>query len=203
FTLGGIVDARVTGTLHFDALRQGVATIRARQAGVLRGGLVMIQVALAVVLLVVSGLTVESLQRTLATPLGYRTEGLLTVKLTLDPARVARDSAVALWREILERVGALPGVQTVGAGDCVPIGDHCDGTTITPVGHGGAGRVAYRRVSPTYFRVLGTPLIRGRFFTEDEVALRRRVAIINRSAAREIWGTDDPLTTPIGGEPSP
>jgi putative ABC transport system permease protein len=201
--LGGIVALRVTGALHFDALRQGVATMVVRQPAFLRGGLVMIQVALAVVLLVVSGLTVESLQRTLATPLGYRTDGLLTVKLTLDPARVARDSAVALWREIIERVGALPGVQTVGAGDCVPIGDHCDGTTITPVGHGGAGRVAFRRVSPTYFQVLGTPLLRGRFFTEAEVAEHRQVAIINRSAAREIWGNDDPLTTPIGGEPAP
>jgi putative ABC transport system permease protein len=202
-TLGGVVASRVTGALQFDALRQGVTTIVARQPTFLRGGLVMIQVALAVVLLVVSGLTLASLQRTLATPLGYRTEGLLSVKITLDPGRVARDSAVALWREIIERVGALPGVQTVGAGDCAPIGDHCDGTSITPVGHGGAGRVAYRRVSPTYFRVLGTPLIRGRFFTEDEVAQRRRVAIVNRAAAREIWGNDDPLTTPIGGEPSP
>jgi predicted permease len=202
-TLGVVVALRVTGALHFDALRQGVATIVARQPAVLRGGLVIVQVALAVVLLIVSGLTVESLQRTLATPLGYRTEGLLSVKLTLDPARVARDSAVALWREIIERVGALPGVETVGTGDCTPIGDHCDGTSIKPVGHGGAGRVAYRRVSPAYFRVLGTPLIRGRLFTEDEVTSSRRVAIINRSAAREIWGADDPLTTPIGGEPSP
>jgi putative ABC transport system permease protein len=202
-TLGGIVASRVTGALQFHALRQGVATMVARPPAFLRGGLVMVQVALAVVLLVVSGLTVESLRRTLATPLGYRTEGLLSVKLTLDPARVARDSAVALWREIIERVGALPGVQTVGAGDCVPIGDHCDGTTITPVGHGGAGRVAYRRVSPTYFQVLGTPLIRGRFFSQAEVAERRQVAIINRSAAREIWGSDDPLTTPIAGQPSP
>src|SRR5205085_11867811 len=46
-------------------------------------------------------------------------------------------------------------------------------------------------------------LIRGRCFTEAEVAQRRQVAIINRSAAREIWGNDDPLMTPIGGAPSP
>lgn len=201
-TLGGIVAVRVTGSLHFDALRQGVATIVARQPAMWRGGLVMIQVALAVVLLVVSGLTVESLERTLATPLGYRTEGLLSVKLTLDPARATSDSTAALWREVIERVSALPGVQSVGAGDCVPIGDHCDGTSITAVGHGGTTPVAYRRVSPTYFQVLGTPLIRGRFFTEADVAQRRQVAIINRSAAREIWGADDPLTTPIAGAPS-
>lgn len=201
--LGGIVAARFTRRLQFDALRQGVATIGAGQRGVWRGGLVMIQVALAVVLLVVSGLTLESLERTLGTPLGYRADGLLSVKVTLDPARAARDSAVALWREVIEDVSALPGVRSVGAGDCAPIGDRCDATSITPVGHGGTAPVAYRRVSPTYFKVLGTPLIRGRFFTEADVAQRRRVAIINRSAAREIWGADDPLTTPVGSAPSP
>lgn len=202
--LGGIVALRLAGTVHFDALRQGVATTGSRrQPAALRGGLVTIQVALAVVLLIVSGLTAESLQRTLATPLGYRSDGLLSVKLTLDPARVEADSAVALWNEIIARVGALPGVQTVGAGDCAPIGDHCDGTSITPVGRGGAARVAYRRVSPTYFNALGTPLLRGRFFSDADVAQRHRVAIINRAAAREIWGNADPLTTPIAGVPAP
>jgi predicted permease len=202
--LGGIVSIRLGAAVYFDALRQGVATTGSRhQSAGLRGALVTIQVALAVVLLIVSGLTVKSLQRTLATPLGYRPEGLLSVKLTLDPARVATDSAVALWNEIIERVGALPGVQTVGAGDCAPIGDHCDGTAITPVGHGVAARVAYRRVSPTYFNALGTPLLRGRFFSDADVAQHHRVAIINRAAAREIWGAADPLTMPIAGNPAP
>jgi putative ABC transport system permease protein len=204
FALGAIVAMRVTGALHFDALRQGVATAVARRQSIaLRGGLVMIQIALAVVLLIVSGMTVESLKRTLATPLGYRTDGLLSVKLTLDPARVATDSADALWREIIERVRALPGVESVGAGDCTPIGDHCDGTSISPVGHGSLTPLAYRRVSPTYFQALGTPLVRGRFFTGADVAERRPVAIINRAAAREIWGNADPLTTPVAGSPTP
>lgn len=204
FLLGAIVAIRVTGALDFDALRQGVATAAARRQSIaLRGGLVMFQVALAVVLLIVSGLTVESLKRTLATPLGYRTDGLLSVKLTLDPARVATDSAVGLWNEIIDRVRALPGVESVGAGDCRPIGDHCDGTSITPVGHGSPVPAAYRRVSPTYFAALGTPLVRGRFFTDADVVQRRPVAIINRTAAREIWGNDDPLTTPIAGNPTP
>lgn len=202
--LGGIVAIRVGGTVHFDDLRQGIATTGSRrQAATLRGSLVMIQVALAVVLLIVSGLTAESLQRTLATPLGYRTDGLLSVKITLDPARVASDSAAALWKQIMDRVGALPGVRTVGAGDCTPIGDHCDGTTITPIGRGEGARVAFRRVSPTYFKALGTPLLRGRFFSDADVAERHRVAIINRAAAREIWGNADPLTTPIAGDPAP
>jgi len=202
-TLGAIVAFRLSGTVYFEDLRQGVTTAASRrQPAGLRGGLVTLQVALAVVLLIVSGLTAESLQRTLAIPLGYRTDGLLSLKLTLDPARVASDSAAALWNEIIDRVGALPGVRVVGAGDCTPIGDHCDGTSITPVGRGGSAQVAFRRVSPTYFKALGTPLLRGRFFSDADVAQHHRVAIINRSAAREIWGDADPLTTPIAGAPA-
>jgi putative ABC transport system permease protein len=158
--------------------------------------LVIAQVGLALMFLVAAGLTIQSLRRTLSIPLGYAPHGLLSVRVTLDPVRAASDSNATLWRSILDELRVLPGVSQVASGSCSPLGMHCDGTTITPVGRA-PGRVSYLTASPDYFATLQTPILRGRSFTDEEMSGRRRAVIINQSAARSLWGSDDPLTTPI------
>jgi hypothetical protein len=74
---------------------------------------------------------------------------------------------------------------------------HCDGTSITLVGRSAAMHVAYHEVSPKYFATLETPIIRGREFDATDAVGTEPVMVINRSAARRIWGSDDPFTTPV------
>jgi predicted permease len=200
--IGGMAAARVTREGQSLALRQSTASSSGAARGfVTSNGLVIAQVGLALMFLVAAGLTIQSLRRTLAIPLGYTPEGLLSLQVTLDPARAASDSNAALWRSILDELRALPGVTHVAAGTCSPLGMHCDGSTIQPVGHA-PGRVSYLTASTDYFATLQTAIVRGRSFNEEEIAGRRRAVIINQAAARGIWGADDPLVTPIRGDTS-
>jgi predicted permease len=196
----GLVSAiRVAGPQILGALRQGAASAGRRRTAA-RTGLVTAQVALALVFLVASGLTLQSFRRTLDIPLGYRPDGLLAVKLTLDPIRVATQPTGVLWREVLDAVGDVPGVRSVALGDCSPLGMHCDGTTITPAGHVGAVHVLYLSASQGYFETLGTPLLRGRAFREGDDTSAVGAVIINQAAARAGWGDDDPLEVPVEGD---
>ena len=163
-------------------------------------GLVVAQVALAVVFLVVSGMTIQSLRRALAIPLGYEPAGLLVTRVTLDPVRAPGDSTGALWAAIVAGVRRLPGVRAVGLGSCAPIGMHCEGSTVRPQGRTNGATVTFLRASPEWFAALGTPLVRGRAFDDADARERRPVMIVNRAAARAIWGADDPLATPVEGD---
>lgn len=195
--IGLVAAARATDRDVVPALRQSGGSSASSTRGFLRAnGLVVVQTALALVFLVGAGLTIQSLRRTLSIPLGYSPEGLLAVRVSLDPSRATSDSNATLWRAMIGELRALPGVTVAGAGSCSPLGMHCDGTTITPVGHA-PGHVAYMTASPDYFDALKTPVLRGRVFTDEEIGGRRRVAVINQAAAKALWGSDDPLTTPI------
>jgi predicted permease len=195
--IGCAAALRATRDSQAAALRQSSGS----SAGEVRGSvstnaLVIAQIALALIFLVAAGLTMQSLRRTLSIPLGYAPDHLLTIGTTLDARRATRDSNAALWRSILDEVRPLPGVTAVAAGSCSPLGMHCDGTSITPVGHA-PGHVAYMTATSDYFSVLKTPILRGRTFNEDEITGRRQAVIINQAASRALWGSDDPLKTPI------
>jgi putative ABC transport system permease protein len=177
-----------------DALRQ-TASAAAVAKG--RGALVVGQISLALVLLVVSGLTIDSVQRALHVPLGYQPDQLFSVRLTLDPRRPATTSPLTTWAEITREVASLPGVTITAFSSCSPIGEHCDGTSITPAGHAEAMHVRYHEVSANYFSTLKTPILRGREFDATDAVGTEPVMVINRAAARRIWGSDDPLTTPV------
>jgi len=185
-----------------DAMRQGHMTVPVfsglrRVTG--RGVLVAAEVALAVVLLVTAGLMIKSLGRLFETRVGYDPGGLLTVHVNLSGSRYSRDSAAQLWDEILTRVAALPGVSGAAMGNCAPVGDNCDGTSIQVAGQTGSSHVGFHMVSPDYFRTLRVPLLRGRVFEPQDRLGSEPVAIINEMAVRQIWAGADPLRSPIVG----
>ncbi len=161
-----------------------------------RALLVAMQIALAVVLLIVAGLTVDSLRRVLRVPLGYRPDGLFSTRITLDRQRLQSTSPQLTWANIQRHVSSIPGVTQTAYATCAPIGMHCDGTSVAPAGHSLAMHAAYLEVSPGYFTTIGTPLVRGRELETADITNNDAVMIINREAARRIWGADDPLTTP-------
>jgi len=98
---------------------------------------------------------------------------------------------------VIQRVSAIPGVTSVAVGSCAPVGDHCEGTSLRVAGHSEDAHVSFHVVSPGYFATLGIPIVRGRDLSAADAHEGQPVMIINSTAARTIWGSDDPLTTPV------
>lgn len=163
-----------------------------------RSCLVIAEVAVALVLLAGAGVMLRSFLRLRAADSGFRTDNLLTVRLFLPAAKYAEaGQKTAFHRELLERIQALPGVQSAAAGNCLPlISDFgraftIGGRPIPPPGQWLSAK--YRSVTPEYFRTLGIPILRGRAFTGQDRADAPGVAIINQTLARQHWPDSDPI----------
>jgi len=199
--VAGLIPALAAARLPVaDAMRQGAVATPAfsgLRRLTSRGVLVMAEIALAVVLLVTSGLMVRTLGHLFDAQVGYRPDGVLTARIGLAPGRTSAQPVGALWDEVIQRVSALPGVTAVAVGSCAPVGDHCEGTDIQLAGHSDQAHVSFHVVSPGYFATLGIPIIRGREVSSLDRREAQPVMVINSTAARTIWGGDDPLTTPV------
>jgi putative ABC transport system permease protein len=171
----------------------GVARRRFRDA------LVVWEVALSMVLLIGAGLLLQSalaLQR--ADP-GFRPERLLTWEFRLptskyrEPARIA-----AFFRQALERMGAVPGVESVALVRAIPYSGNggseqylVEGREAPPAGQ--EPQTQSNIVSPGYFRTMGIPLLRGRDFDARDTPDKPPAAVINATMARQVWPGQDPL----------
>jgi macrolide transport system ATP-binding/permease protein len=169
--------------------------------------LVVAELAIAVVLLVVAGLLGTSLFRLLHVDPGFTVPGLFTSSVTpvtvqsrgTDPAADAKDEQPgALGRRVAERLAALPAVDAVGYADLLPLGPAlAPSSTFWVRGRAEDEQLKedwpVRRVSAGYFNALRATLLRGRHFTEEEVASVRPVMIINETAARRYFAGDDPI----------
>jgi predicted permease len=181
------------------SLKEGSRASGTRGAKGLRGFLVVSEVALALVLLVGAGLMLKSLLRMLSVDPGFRTENLLTLKLTLPAVRYGDDSkAAAFYEQLLGRVENLPGVGGAAAVSNLPLSG--DGGTGTPqvVGRPRAesdasGESYLRTVSAGYFDVMGVPLLKGRALNERDRAGAQAVVIVNRTFAERTFPGEDPL----------
>src|SRR5207245_2246865 len=103
-----------------------------------------------------------------------------------------RDVARYLAR-LMERVRSVPGVQSVGIVNRLPLGGQAQTLTIEFEGTGALINIDSRSVSGNYFRALGIPLLAGRTFRDDDTDSRPSVGIIDERAAREAFGRDDPV----------
>lgn len=170
---------------------------------------VIAEVALAFVLLVGAALTMESFSRLLRVNTGMRTDHLLTFNLpgpafrpgmmTAGQMDSEADAGIERLREFLGQIQAVPGVEGVAASDHALLdgtfwmqGDlKIEGAVPPP---SAAERVAYSRsVSPSFFQLMGIPLLRGREFAGRDLRGAQRVAIVNETMARQYWGTLDVL----------
>jgi predicted permease len=199
--VAGLIPGLVVARLPVaDAMRQGAVaapTFSGLRRLTLRGALVMAEIALAVVLLVTSGLMVRTLGHLFDAQVGYRPDGVLTARIGLAPGRAASQPVGAQWDAVIQGVATLPGVTSVAVGSCAPVGDHCEGTDIRVAGHTDQAHVSFHVVTPGYFATLGIPVVRGREVSSLDRPETQPVMVINATAARTIWGTDDPLTTPV------
>lgn len=183
----------IAGTLQSEA--KGATATRSGQR--LQRGLVGVEVALAFVLLAGGGLLINSFVRVHRVETGFDPENVLTMRLTLPREEYRGDAVPAFFRELTDRLEALPGVRESGAGTQYPgvafsfrqvfiEGAGTDGESTLPT-------ALATVVTDGYFEALGIPLLRGRTFTERDVAGGPNVAVLNEEAARRYFGAADPI----------
>jgi len=164
-----------------------------------RSTLVVVQVAMALVLLVASGLMVRSFERLRAVDPGFDSHSVLTVRLALSQTDYPDDARVAaFWTRLRERIAELPGATSVGAVNHLPLGDTRSSGSIGIEDHPTADDelppVALQKMTtPGYFRTLGIPLIEGRAFEPGDAADGFRAAVVNRAFAERWWPGESPL----------
>jgi putative ABC transport system permease protein len=165
----------------------------------LRGFLVVTEIALSVVLMVGAGLLIRSFERILSVPPGFEPRNLLTMTVPAAGARYGQDGQVAaFYRNVLDRVHTLPGVEAAGIVSVLPFSANYDNCGFfieeKPLANP-AERPSARRygVSPDYLRAMGIPLLRGRQFNEQDNANAPLVALISKTAAERNWPNEDPI----------
>ena len=157
------------------------------------GGMVMVQAALAVMLLVGASLMVRSLQRLLAVDLGFQPDGVLTV--AVHPVLVGEEQQARranFYREVIDRIGALPSVMAVGAIDTLPY-DSVSYSSVEVEGTAQPADVSPRVVTPGYFEAMDIPVKAGRSLRWDDRADAPCVVVVNEQAAKTLWSTPSPL----------
>jgi macrolide transport system ATP-binding/permease protein len=171
----------------------------------LRNGLAVAQVALSLVLLIVSGLLLRGVIRGATISPGFETKNLLS--LEPRPAQTGYNMARAqqVRDQLAARFESLPGVRRAPRVLNVPLG-RMPQTTITLPGdaaaEGQSRRTYYNAVTSDYFETLGIPILRGRGFTEQERLAAAAVVVVSESTARNLWPNQDPLGKLLRTEPN-
>jgi len=179
----------------WKAARPAQSSVAASRAATMRGGLIALEVALSLVLLVGAGLMMKSLIRLLEVDVGFRTENLLSMEVTLSEAKYSTpEKQAAYFDHVLERLEALPAVLSAGAVTDLPLtrNETRNGFEI-PGPHPVQGAANYHAVSPDYFRTMRIPLLNGREPEIGDSANSPLVGVINRSMAAKYWPNENPI----------
>ncbi|HEX9222776.1 MAG TPA: ABC transporter permease [Candidatus Acidoferrales bacterium] len=163
-----------------------------------RSGLVLVQVSLSFVLLVGAGLLLQSLQRIRTASPGFSTHGVLYTAVDLVSAGYTAQRAQSLQDELIDRVKALPGVESATFARMTPMsyGSYSE-TLIAVDGYQPPPEeqptVQYNEVGPDYFVTMGIPLVAGRAFTRADDERAALVAVVNETMAAQYWRGRNPI----------
>ncbi len=221
FTLGasvlagilfGLAPALQLSVGQTTTIRERVATsgnaLGGKRTNRPQGALVISEVALAVILAAGATLLARSLQKLMAVPLGYRTEGVLTVQPDLSGSGCDSDRqgpCRAATNAILQGMRGIPGVEAAAVASTAPLG----GGFLRPLEVEGRREptksgvmIPYRGVSSGYFQLMGIPLLAGRTFGDADTATSQPVAIVNRAFVRRYLQAASPLGRRISARKS-
>jgi predicted permease len=182
-----------------------IMTIK-EEAGTVAGGvgrsrlawsLVVTQVALSLLLLVSAGLFVRSLQNAQRLSPGFDPHNVMTAAFDLRPAGYSSSTGTTFQKELLRKVGALPGVEAVTVSDWLPLGltrrtKNVDVDGYVPQKHESMD-IRIANVGPDYLHTLRNPILAGRDFAAQDVDGSQPVAIVNRAFAERYWKGVDPI----------
>ena len=180
-----------------DALKEGVSAQSKKHPRLgdfsPRNVLVVTEIALALVLLIGSGLMIKSFARLQAIRTGFDPGNVMTMRVELPKYKQAAE--VAFDEQLLARIASLPGVEAATVASSTPLSNNSARTIMKIKGRdeGEMNTTGIHSIGPDYFKTLRIPLIRGRAFTETDRDGAQRVAIINETAARKFWPDEDPI----------
>jgi putative ABC transport system permease protein len=192
-----------------DAIKDGGSRGGSSRGSWLRGFLVVAEVAAALILLVGAGLLLKSFLHLLQVNPGFRTENVLTMRISLPDGKYkSADAMAGFYRQLLERVAPLPGIEASGVINLLPVLQAGYNGEFQIVGQepdpsGKPPLVEIRTVSPDYFRALGVPLVSGRTFNARDQQGSEPVAIVNETFARRLIPNQDPLGKYIKDDQEP
>jgi putative ABC transport system permease protein len=193
----GLASARPELT---EALKEGGrGSTQGTRRNRLRNGLVIAEVALALVLLSGAGLLIKSFAHLQNVLPGFNPRNALTFEISLPKMQYPDDASIVRFNsEAQRRIAALPGVQAAGFGTILPLAGTNSDSSFAIEGrpsndNSPSPDEERREVSPDYFRALETPLIKGRFFTNGDNANAPLVIIVNQAFAKKFWPTENVL----------
>ena len=163
--------------------------------GRLRGALVVAEVALSLVLLVGAGLLIRTFSNLLSVAPGFDPHNVLTCQLTLNGERYdTTNEAAAFYREALERISALPGVEAAAITNKLPLDWQFNMPVVFPSNPEKLQSVQFRMISPDYFRVMKIVVQQGRVFTDADNASAPPVTIVNEAFVQRFFEGQEPMT---------
>jgi putative ABC transport system permease protein len=183
----------------YSVLKEGRGAGEGAGRGRLRALFIISQVSLSVVLLVGAGLLINSFYRLLHTNPGFAPENLLTMEYRLPKNKYAKgEEQWEFHRRVVERAKAVPGVQSAAVVMGLPFSGNGGSTIFTlpdrPLPpQGKEPRALLNRAGDSYFETIGIPLLRGRFFTEQDKPGSPMVVLINQAMAQTYWPGQDPI----------
>jgi predicted permease len=199
--LAGLIPSlRFARTDVNEALKQGQSRGSSDSSGgKTRNILVVSEVALSLVLLIGAGLMVRTLWELRNVRPGFDPSNVLTMSVSIPSDKFSAPSGqITFFQEVLQRTRALPGVDSAGVIDSLPLGDSgshqpfsIEGRPVLPMSE--QPEVDVRLISPGYVRAMRVPVIRGRDLSDADAAGRPGAALISDALARRFWPNEDPV----------
>ncbi|MEK6278983.1 MAG: ABC transporter permease [Acidobacteriota bacterium] len=164
-----------------------------------RNYLIVSEVALAFALMIGAGLLIKSFRQIRQVNLGFDYDRLLTLRVQLPAYKYKEDyQRIGFYNQVLQRIGSLPGVESAGLSNYLPLSGWYNVLPFVIEGHpplpaGQEPEVDHRVISPGFFSAMKIPLIKGRYFTDADNETGTQVIIINETMARRYWPGEDPV----------
>ena len=182
-----------------DTLKQGGRSSMASQVHQrLRSGLVMVEMALALLLLVGAGLCIQGFRNARLIDIGFDPQNLLIAPLRIGMNGYNEQTGLVFYRQLRERLAVLPGVECAALGSWLPLGFEGGPSLGIQIGGytprvGEDMSIPYAIISPAYFEAMRIPILKGRDVTDQDDREHQVVAIINEHMARRYWPDQDVL----------
>ncbi|NYF53743.1 ABC transporter permease [Tunturiibacter gelidoferens] len=196
---GAVPVGQVLRTDPYEAVKGGSVETKRGRFGLrmsFRDLLLVVQIAICAVLVTSSIVAVRGLAHSLHNNFGFELQNTMLVETDLNMAGYRGDKVPPMQKRMIDALAAIPGVESVGLADQVPLGDaqpdsnvFADSTTDLRPANAASDALMFK-VSPEYFQAAGTALVSGRAFTWQENRDKPRVAVVNRQFARKIFGSE-------------
>jgi predicted permease len=190
--LAPILESRKVGLAQAAGHSAGTASSKSTRVALL-DVIVMSQIALSLAMLVSAALLVQSLRSLSAVDPGFQADDLLLISVDPGAAGYEGDRLEGFWRNALDRVSQIPGIERVSLARTVPLAPGRERQRFLSTPSGERPAVDTNSIAPRYFHTLGIPILRGREFDAQDRKGSRPVVIINERMARMFWPDQDPI----------